>query len=574
MQKIFKKQDITSSSRFNVKTIAILALGLIVAATPFLQAHNSAALSASSISKTEGSTAGGDEVIIKGEGFTKDQTDGIWEIIEFQRAECRSSEPLALEGPVIVTKSGLMFEQAYDDEYNTTLVNLTEKYNLGIVDSIHDTGNEKIIHTKDDRVHSVPYKGCGVSELSLNVDIFSPGNSYIVAGSSNSMVYVKSGDDYYLIDDRNFDGTSPLKLDFDESIASVNNDIFTTASGKRKMLVGDSYRPMDITDYIGSSAVVNGDPVLLPSGKFLYYDYDRGEIAVNTLFVGLLNGEEIQQFFGDLYQGFVLTRSGKLFAASNDWDEDSNDYALSLKKIDTPSDLDEIVDGVIYLKDGTIFGMLDPYSDGGIQTELPEQFCQTFEGDRVAQALSGYYYSDGIFEIEGQLLVARSGKMYVGGTKYDYVTGEDEEILLLLDYGLLPGDSIKSFGADGNITTDFGDILNIATYDGVSFKIEDRTSELTKGLPLVPTNQVMRLYFGGVEATSFEIIDANTIRAIVPANNTGLYNISFLARGSSAPYETSLSYRYTGSNNGSGGGSNSEGGLPHITAPNTGYRRS
>ena len=124
--------------------------------------------------------------------------------------------------------------------------------------------------------------------------------------------------------------------------------------------------------------------------------------------------------------------------------------------------------------------------------------------------------------------------------------------------------------------TDFGEDFSV-TFDG-SFKVADIAAELTKGLPVDPTNQVMRLYFGGVEATSFEIIDANTIRAIVPANNTGLYNISFLARGSSAPYETSLNYRYTGSGGGSGDGSssgpNGEGGLPSITAPNAGYKRS
>ena len=558
--------------------MAILALGLIVAAAPLLQTHNSAALSASSISKTEGSTAGGDEIIIKGEGFIKDQMDGIWEVIEFQPSACRSSESLSPGSSIIVTKSGLMFEQSYDDDDNRSLVSLTEKYDLGIVNSIHDVGSVKIIHTKDGRVHSISYAGCGgpgEDRVSIDVDMLESRDNHIIGKGPDGELYIKSGSEYYSIKS-SARSAYPLKLEFDEPVVSVDRNIFTMQSGKR-ILVNDT-RLIDITDNIGMERIIQSDAdpytVVLSSGKIITYYWFNTEFTINNRLVDLLNGEEIQRIFGDPTGGFILTKSGKPFVVSNDWDENINDSVLSLKKIDTPSDIDEIVDGVIYLKDGTIFGMLDPYSDGGIQTELPEQFCQTFEGDRVAQALSGYYYSDGIFEIEGQLLVARSGKMYVGGTKYDYVTGEDEEILLLLDYGLLPGDSIKSFGADGNITTDFGDILNIATYDGVSFKIEDRTSELTKGLPLVPTNQVMRLYFGGVEATSFEIIDANTIRAIVPANNTGLYNISFLARGSSAPYETSLSYRYTGSNNGSGGGSNSEGGLPHITAPNTGYRRS
>ena len=74
----------------------------------------------------------------------------------------------------------------------------------------------------------------------------------------------------------------------------------------------------------------------------------------------------------------------------------------------------------------------------------------------------------------------------------------------------------------------------------------------------------MKLYFGDAEATEFGIIDENTIRAIVPANNTGLYNISFLARDSNDIYKTTLNYRYTGSDE--------EVKLPIITAPNTGYQ--
>ena len=47
----------------------ILSFCLMILVTPFLQAHNSAALSVSSISKTEGAVSGGDEIIIKGDGF-------------------------------------------------------------------------------------------------------------------------------------------------------------------------------------------------------------------------------------------------------------------------------------------------------------------------------------------------------------------------------------------------------------------------------------------------------------------------------------------------------------------------
>ena len=549
--------------------MAILALGLIVAAAPLLQTHNSAALSASSISKTEGSTAGGDEIIIKGEGFIKDQMDGIWEVIEFQPSACRSSESLSPGSSIIVTKSGLMFEQSYDDDDNRSLVSLTEKYDLGIVNSIHDVGSVKIIHTKDGRVHSISYAGCGgpgEDRVSIDVDMLESRDNHIIGKGPDGELYIKSGSEYYSIKS-SARSAYPLKLEFDEPVVSVDRNIFTMQSGKR-ILVNDT-RLIDIADNIGMERIIQSDAdpytVVLSSGKIITYYWFNTEFTINNRLVDLLNGEEIQRIFGDPTGGFILTKSGKPFVVSNDWDENINDSVLSLKKIDTPSDIDEIVDGVIYLKDGTIFGMLDPYGDGGIEAELPEQFRQTFESDRIVN-----------MSFSSSIIITKSGKIYVIAPEYDNETGEHKTVLQLLDYKLLPEDSISSYIHDdaGGITmmTDFGEVFSV-TFDG-SFKVADITAELTKGLPVVPTNQVMRLYFGGVEATSFEIIDANTIRAIVPANNTGLYNISFLARGSSAPYETSLSYRYTGSNNGSGGGSNSEGGLPHITAPNTGYRRS
>ena len=56
-------------NKIRMKITVILAFCLMILVTPFLQAHNSAALSVSSISKTEGAVSGGDEIIIKGDGF-------------------------------------------------------------------------------------------------------------------------------------------------------------------------------------------------------------------------------------------------------------------------------------------------------------------------------------------------------------------------------------------------------------------------------------------------------------------------------------------------------------------------
>lgn len=560
-----------SNNKFRIKMTVILSFCLMILVTPFLQAHNSAALSVSSISKTEGAVSGGDEIIIKGEGFIKEQADQIWEVIGFTSAVCRagngedkskkSSQPIDLLGDIIITKTGLMLGRSYDDDHNLTLINLTEEYNLGVVDSIHDTGYEKIIHTKDNRVHSVLYSGCSVDNISLYTDIFSPGDNHIIGVEPYNGIYVKSGNDYFLINYRNYSNSSnPPKLDLDEPIVSVENNILTMQSGKKILLYNNHYNEnilLDITSYIGEENVIDirDNTLILSSGKVIdYATYSGSETTVNTQFVDLLEGEEIEQFFGIPGRGVILSKSGKLFATSGDWDSDSNQAVYSLAKVNTPSYVDKIIDGVVYLKDGSIYGEVNPWTEGGVQN-YSEQFRQTFEEDKI----SGIFYS------YGQIIITESDKIYIIASKYNDETWESEEIIQLLDYNLLPGDSLKSISENGMIiTTDFGRILSIHTADEESFEISDITNQTTKDFPKVPTDQVMKLYFGDAEATEFEIIDENTIRAIVPANNTGLYNISFLARDSNDIYKTTLNYRYTGSDE--------EVKLPIITAPNTGYQ--
>ena len=560
-----------SNNKFRIKMTVILSFCLMILVTPFLQAHNSAALSVSSISKTEGAVSGGDEIIIKGEGFIKEQADQIWEVIGFTGALCRagngedkskkSSQPIDLLGDIIITKTGLMLGRSYDDDHNLTLINLTEEYNLGVVDSIHDTGYEKIIHTKDNRVHSVLYSGCSVDNISLYTDIFSPGDNHIIGVEPYNGIYVKSGNDYFLINYRNYSNSSnPPKLDLDEPIVSVENNILTMQSGKKILLYNNHYNEnilLDITSYIGEENVIDirDNTLILSSGKVIdYATYSGSETTVNTQFVDLLEGEEIEQFFGYPELGVILSKSGKLFTTSGDWGYGSQQTVYSLTKINTPSDVDEIIDGVVYLKDGSIYGEVNPWTEGGVQNHS-EQFRQTFEEDKI----SGIFYS------YGQIIITESDKIYIIASKYNDETWESEEIIQLLDYNLLPGDSLKSISENGMIiTTDFGRILSIHTADEESFEISDITNQTTKDFPKVPTDQVMKLYFGDAEATEFEIIDENTIRAIVPANNTGLYNISFLARDSNDIYKTTLNYRYTGSDE--------EVKLPIITAPNTGYQ--
>ncbi len=372
------------NSKIRIKMTAILVFGSMILIAPLLKIYNTAALSASSISKIEGSISGGDEVIIKGEGFIKEEADQIWEVIALGAAACigeydedndtESYRVVDLLGDIVITKTGLMLGRSYDDEYNMTLTNLTEEYNLGIVDSIHDTGYEKIIHTKDGRVHSVLYVGCSVHNVSLNTDIFSPGDNHIIGGEPYNGIYVKSGNDYFLIDGRNYSNSSnPSKLDLDEPIVSVENNILTMQSGE-KILVYNNYNEnilLDITSYIGEENVISNDIrdniLILSSGKVIdYATYSGSETTVNTQFVDLLEGEEIEQFFGSPGRGVILSKSGKLFATSGDWDYGSNQAVYSLAKVDTPSDVDKIVDGVVYLKDGSIYGEVDPWTEGGV----------------------------------------------------------------------------------------------------------------------------------------------------------------------------------------------------------------
>ena len=150
---------------------------------------------------------------------------------------------------------------------------------------------KKIIHTKDNRVHSVLYSGCSVDNISLYTDIFSPGDNHIIGVEPYNGIYVKSGNDYFLINYRNYSNSSnPPKLDLDEPIVSVENNILTMQSGKKILFYNNHYNEnilLDITSYIGEENVIrNGmrdNTLILSSGKVIdYATYSGSETTVNT----------------------------------------------------------------------------------------------------------------------------------------------------------------------------------------------------------------------------------------------------------------------------------------------------
>ena len=118
---------------------------------------------------------------------------------------------------------------------------------------------------------------------------------------------------------------------------------------------------------------------------------------------------------------------------------------------------------------------------------------------------------------------------------------------------------------NNNIITTQGRYLELDNSDTSNIIINDITSQIVPKLPLIRSPQIARLFFGSIEAAYFEIIDNNTIRATIPANEEGVYSISFIS-ASGDNISTGLNYEYIDNSTNSEGNS-------FVLVPNTGVRR-
>lgn len=339
-------------------------------------------------------------------------------------------------------------------------------------------------------------------------------------------------------------GTRSSGINDGEKIVGINlinktlstETLLTTNNGRKLMMTSDYYPYfIDITDAVGSDTVVGGYSTY-SSGVYnyifvfssgYYFSIENGIVSAINLLPGIPEGETIKYY----NKNIVLTESGKIFISN------SNESNIFEELVDIPPVYD-IKDRVIYLNDGTIYGIM---STSGELTKFPY-----LDGEKITY-MSQYGYSN--------VMVSESGRIYI--TLWD---GSDPAYIGTLN----PGEKVESFSSNTIITTQ-GRYLELDSSDNSNIIINDITSQIAPKLPLIRSPQIARLFFGGIEAAYFEIIDNNTIRATIPANEEGVYSISFIS-ASGDNISTGLNYEYIDNS------TNSEGNF-FVLVPNTGVRR-
>jgi hypothetical protein len=132
---------------------SILSFSVIISSflIPLISYQQVSALKVDSISQTKGQTSGGDEIIVKGEGFLKEEIDNIWymsglETCAIGRSASQSVTNQILKesvynledgSKIVLTKSGTLYEFKADD----SVINLSETYNLGKIENIDVTSD-------------------------------------------------------------------------------------------------------------------------------------------------------------------------------------------------------------------------------------------------------------------------------------------------------------------------------------------------------------------------------------------------------------------------------------------------
>lgn len=589
----------TNKNRSSVVYSLAISLALAISAIILPYAKTANALTIDSISKTQSSIVGGDEVVIKGSGFLKEEKDEIWDVVSFEQSVCielnttntasdstnQSSEKNikldSAESKLIIAKSGSLYEIKSDN----TVVNISQTYNLGHVNIDAETNYLKLTTDKNESILISNYGGCGssgVDRIVLNVSpldasdndssiikIEIDGENELCFGFSNGApacmlesgkyVYYPSGN----FEVGNFEiHASITDLDSNEKVTSVHeigDNLFyvTTNLGRKFLPRYDTPSFMDVSNIFAndSETIILSKRLLdeelsdyyqliiTSSGnQFKYYDSTIKSIGRVP---GLAKDDVIKQILHNYEYVQELT-----FTTSDDkiltYSYGQNTI---VDELDIPL-LDIIENQIIYLKDGTVYGLYDSYD--------PPKEQMTVNGEKIIYMAGDYEY----------LISTESGKVY------SYNKWEDQPYEYV--YTLNPDEKIQSTKGGGIVTTD-GRYIHINSQydestDEYKYNATDMTSKLTQNFPSSLIPQISNIYFGSAIVTNFEIVDSNTIRAIVPSNLAGKYNVSVQSVGKESPSETPLIYEYVGNDNNSSNGTGKEESTL-VTAPNTGYKR-
>ncbi len=542
---------------------SILSFSVIISSflIPLISYQQVSALKVNSISQTKGQTSGGDEIIVKGEGFLKEEIDNIWYISGLETCAIGRSASQSVTNQIlkesvynledgskiVLTKSGTLYEFKADD----SVINLSETYNLGKIENIDVTSDGFNASLDNGPTLSVLTSQCsGYNYISLS-KIYIPDFVEINGVSERCFLSVYDrciSESGYVVDlyDGSYD-THSSGLNDGEKITGIDvineiisNGMVITTNYGRKLMMTDGYSPyfIDITDSVGSSDTIVSISLaysgtyqyifVLSSGY--YFSIDDDIVSVASLLPGFPEGETIKYYDENYSESVILTESGKIFVGNLD-EGNVFEELVSIPPVDS------IKNQLIYLENGTIYG-----STNGELFKFPD-----LDGEKITY-MSQYGYNT-------KMLVSESGKIYT--SRWD---GSDPAYIGTLN----PGEKVESFSSNTIITTQ-GRYLELDSSDNSNIIINDITSQIAPKLPLIRSPQIARLFFGSIEAAYFEIIDNNTIRATIPANEEGVYSISFIS-ASGDNISTGLNYEYIDNSTNSEGNS-------FVLVPNTGVRR-
>lgn len=535
-------------------------LGLVISSTLILSITLSAiilpltktasALKADSISEVQGSTKGGEEVIIKGEGFLEEEDDEIKKI--FSLGPCSIGkgvgEPaqiyLEVGSKLILTERGIFYEY----KANGDIINITKTNNLG---RVVESGDSYAILDGKSFINIV-YDACG-GVNSIRIGIGSPPPEYVDINGSIEKLYCDiyngscvSESGYYVDMTGEYDPEFTIPLNEGEKVTGWSNLNGAITNLGRVLYQGE----YDITGLLGDSYIISEKnewgtstrELILSSGDKIVISNSTGEIEGVVRLPGLEVGETIKGF----YHNYVLTNSGKIFI-----EDESGVYKEALEI--PPVEWVDAHYGSLYLKDGTIYGRVS--YDGDIEKD------PGLNGEKLVSKATFFTYG-------GSVKITESGKVYAhnGYSSQDdiliYTLDEDEEVLI---------------NSDSRIYTTKNRLLELEggySSSTSEFEVQVTETDMTGILPKAQIPQVARILFGSAEVTDFEILDNNTIRARVPANARGTYGISIQSISSNTPILTSLNYEYINGDNSEGSQNNGSGNSSTIiSAPNTGFKR-
>lgn len=556
-----------------VAAIAVVLSGVILPLS-----DNASALRADSISKIQGSTKGGDEVIIKGNGFLKEEKDEIWRVYHENKGYCDEWDTSSSCRAIVLAKSGNLYLQDLRDNSNK---GISQEMNIPkIIDIVNVRGDDWLI-TESREIYRTwldIYDGHNWISNEPIIKIEQPFSPYDIkfiskAGNNSDVQMIITKDDkvYKLTNYRTY--AYEMVDDFlqGESIKDfLLGDVIETSGGRLLKYVrvnnNDRMQLHDLTQLIGDEKVVaynvgNEHRLVLESGRYINFRYNAsgGYIQQDNSLVNLLQGRKLVSRYGPDWEGYYTTDNEEFISVNKIYGRDMEIVSINdMFNIPKVSKID-----YISTSSGTLHRVLA--EDGIIYGVGWSSYSNTTPKLVDITGLNGYNL-DSIWYHQGNSLIFNS---------------QDSKVILYVDWQYNSGSlSISEIGGEyilgspiveietnanrAIVVTENGQVFNML-YDG-----DDRDWGISRdpsyaeGLPLRIIHRVYKLFFGEVESTDFEILDNNTIRVIIPANAKGIYSISIQSVDSSLLVATNLSYEYI---SGSGGGSST------VEAPNTGFKR-